>query len=167
MMIYGQRGDLIGFIRGAARFAGNVIGGPAGMGLRAIGGSGAPRVLPGGAAPSFSLSQAPQLGGGPGTSLVRPGGGPVTGRISPLGTVGTCPTEIVYTKSGHARRYRLKKGGGCTWHKRPTMNPMNPHAAGRAITRIKAARTLLHRIESGLPKRHASGGKKSCGCGRR
>jgi len=88
------------------------------------------------------------------------------GRVSPLGTVGMCPAEIVYTRSGQARKYRMKKDGGCTWHKRPTMNVMNPRAASKAVTRIKGARDLLARIERTLPKAkqrgHAVKGK--CGC---
>lgn len=118
------------------------------------GGAMIPQVAPPGPLAAPRMLQAP--GGG---------GGVAVARVSPLGTVGVCPTEIVYTKAGQPRRYRLKKGGGCTWHKKPTMNVMNPRAAGRAISRIKGARNLLKRIESGLPVRKArSAAGKRCGC---
>lgn len=166
--VFQNRGSLGSFFGAVVRTVGRVVPGPVGgliglAGDRLPGGSRAPQI----AAPSFNLQ--PALSGGPGTSLVRPGGGGgVVGRVSPLGTVGTCPTEIVYTKSGHARRYRLKKGGGCTWHKRPSMNVLNPHAAHKAITRIKGAMHMLHQIQAQLPKRHTRGASarrgKSCGC---
>jgi len=38
------------------------------------------------------------------------------------------------------------------------MNPLNGHAAKRAIRRIIAARHMLHQIESHLPKAHSRGG---------
>lgn len=153
------------------RFLGNVAKGvisatPAGRIINAVapsllapstGGGGGTSLVPG-LTPSV-LTGVPRLGAGPGTSVV-----PVSGRVSPLGTVGMCPTDIVYTKAGQPRRYRLKKGGGCTWHKRPTMNVMNPRAASHAIARLKGARKLLQRIERSMPHRASHAKPKRCGC---
>lgn len=158
------------FLGGVARAATGLLPGPVGVIARgavsavtsAISGRAGSALVPSFNPPAVLQSAgAPRLGAGGGGAVV-----PYQGRVSPMGTVGMCPTELVYTKSGQVRRYRLKKGGGCTWHKRPTMNPGNARAAGHAITRIKAARRLLQRIESALPKRKAtsSGRKKSCGC---
>jgi hypothetical protein len=56
--------------------------------------------------------------------------------------------SMYYTKKGTPRR---TKANGQPY-KRPSMNPMNPRAARRAIRRIRGARKLLQRIERSLPK---------------
>lgn len=133
------KGGISSFITG-----GNPIGGAISGGVRSL-------LTPSTAQPVLTSTfpgGAPRLlGPGPGTAVV--------GTRSPLGTVGVCGPGM-----------RLKKDGGCTNRKRPTMNPMNRRAANRAINRIKGARRILHQIEISLPKRKATGGprRKGCGC---
>lgn len=50
----------------------------------------------------------------------------------------------------------VARGTKCVRNRR--MNPLNGHAARKAISRIKGARKMLNRIERSLPKR-----KSSCG----
>lgn len=64
-------------------------------------------------------------------------------------------------KDGTPRRVR--RDGKC--YKRPSMNPLNPSAARRAIRRIDGARRMLRSIERQLPRvKAASGKRRSCGC---
>lgn len=136
------KGGVSSFITGGNPIAGAVSGGVRSLLAPSTAQPAVLQAMPGGAAPARMLQQ-------PGTA--------VQGRVSPMGTVGICGPGM-----------RLKKDGGCTTRKRPTMNPMNRRAANRAINRIKGARRILHAIEISLPKRKATGGGgrrgKSCGC---
>jgi hypothetical protein len=107
----------------------------------------APLALPGGGV----QVRLPQFSAGSGGVQFAGGGFSVGG-----GGGGTC-----MTKDGRPRRVR--RDGKC--YKRPSMNPLNPRAARRAITRIKGARKILQAIEREMPHRKAAGPKRrSCGC---
>lgn len=129
-----------------------------------------PAAMPGGATvavpPSYVKSS---------TSMITPdsGDGEATGNA---GAAAAGPGGLVcqgkealnptpHTKAGKPRKWRQTKNGGCTWHKKPSVNAMNPHAARRAIHRITKARKLLMHIERALPSRHharrAAGGRIS------
>lgn len=133
------KGGVSSFITGGNPIAGAVTGGVRSLLTPSTQQPAVLQQFPGGA-------QQPARLQGPGTAVAR---------ISPLGTVGVCGPGM-----------RLKKDGGCTSRKRPTMNPMNRRAANRAINRIKGARRILHQIEISLPKRKATSGgrRKGCGC---
>lgn len=153
--IYRGRGDPGISLKGILRGAGKVLGGAARLGSSLLPGPvgalarGAVGLISGGGA----TPAPPVLGAFPSRSMGAPGTA-VAGRYSPLGTPGVCGPGM-----------RLKKDGGCTNRKRPTMNPGNAKAARRAITRISSARRLLRTIEQALPKSRlkVAPGKK-CGC---
>jgi hypothetical protein len=141
----------VGVVRGAVGggIPGAIVGGVAGVAVQRAVTSIAPPVV------------ANPFGQGQPRNAVVPVPG-VTGAIQrflPGGQTGYT-TSRAMTKDGRMRRIRKD---GRPWSP-PHMNPMNPRAARRAITRIKGARKLLHRIEASLPKRRAEhhvGGKRA------
>ncbi len=80
------------------------------------------------------------------------------------------PDIMSYERGGTEGGYAQLPGGappGYRWSSRRgkyvrirRMNPLNGHAAKRAIRRIVAARHMLHAIESHLPHRGSRASKK-------
>lgn len=136
--------------------AGFLAGGPVGAlaaGATLLTRSAPPQASPGGGL-AYQGGMSLAVGGGQGlrlagSSALSLGGGGGGGG-------GSC-----MTKDGRPRR--IRRDGKC-W-KRPSMNPLNPSAARRAIRRIDGARRMLRSIERQLPKAKASSaGRRKCGC---
>ena len=136
--------------------AGFLAGGP--VGALAAGAtlitSRAPQASPGGGL-AYQGGVSLQAGGGQG---LRIGG---STQLSLGGGGGGGRGGACVKKDGTPRR--IRRDGKC--YKRPSMNPLNPSAARRAIRRIDGARRMLRSIERQLPRVKAAAAKRrSCGC---
>lgn len=136
---------------------GGVIGGIGGFitgGVPgAISGFKAGEALAGGG--SGSVPNLPQLPGtGGGINMPFPVAGP-GGVLLPGygGATGQAPVRV----KGHMTKGTKKNPSHWTNRRRPRMNPMNVHAARRAVSRIRAAEKLFRRILAVSHPGHAHG----------
>lgn len=133
----GYRGGLFSFVKKAAK----VVGGAAAGFVR----GGVTGAITGGIAAASGRSRPPVLsagGGGPPGINISAGLG--SGSISARGFGGGAASASL-TLPGF--------GGAATGGKRRHINPTNPRALRRAITRMKSFRKLAARMESTFPKR--------------
>ena len=98
----------------------------------------------------YSASPSARLAALPGMTMLAPstGGGGATGSWTPSGRL-RYSHNVVDATTG--RVYRVSNKTGKIIRPR-RMNPLNGHAARRAIRRIKGARKMLQAIERSLPK---------------